>query len=222
MRDPHFIRDYCRVVAKFVAEHPLDEAMALAVGGDYELNGKRECDLLIELGLRPGHFLIDIGCGSGRLSTQLSRRYGAEIDYLGIDIVPELLDYARSKAIADYRFELTKGLAIPARDASADMIAAFSVFTHLKHAETLVYLRDVKRVLRPGGRLVFSFLELRRHAKIFVYTLAVTILGRRKVQNHFISRRAIEQWAAKIGFEVEAIQLHTLGQTIAVLRSRQS
>lgn len=53
MRDPHFIRDYCRVVAKFVAEHPLDEAMALAVGGDYELNGKRECDLLIELGCAP-------------------------------------------------------------------------------------------------------------------------------------------------------------------------
>ena len=96
---------------------------------------------LDRIGAAPGHFLIDIGCGSGRLSTQLSRRYGAEIDYLGIDIVPELLDYARSKAIADYRFELTKGLAIPARDASADMIAAFSVFTHLKHAETLVYLR---------------------------------------------------------------------------------
>ena len=47
MREPHFIRDYRRVVVNFIATHPLDEAMALAVGGgDYDANGKLECDLL--------------------------------------------------------------------------------------------------------------------------------------------------------------------------------
>jgi ubiquinone/menaquinone biosynthesis C-methylase UbiE len=70
----------------------------LAVGGgDYDANGKLECDLLVELGMRSGQSVIEIGCGSSRPSTQLSRRYGAGIDYLGIDVVPELLAYARSK-----------------------------------------------------------------------------------------------------------------------------
>src|SRR5579872_7228193 len=137
--------------------HPLDAAMALAVGGGgYDANGKLECEALMALGLQQGHAVIDIGCGSGRLSTQLSQRYGDKVDYLGIDVVPELLAYARSKAVASYRFALTEGLAIPAADTRTDFVVAFSVFTHLKHRETKVYLRETMRVLRPGGKLLFS------------------------------------------------------------------
>jgi hypothetical protein len=52
---------YRRAVAKFLASHPLDEAMALAVGGgDYRRTGKVESEVLAELGLRPGHFIVDI------------------------------------------------------------------------------------------------------------------------------------------------------------------
>jgi ubiquinone/menaquinone biosynthesis C-methylase UbiE len=188
--EPHFIRDYRRAVAKFLASHPLDQAMALSIGGgDYHRTGKVEGEVLAELGLRPGHFIVDIGCGSGRLSTQLSQRYGATIQYLGLDIMPELLSYARSKADPTYRFEVTEGLSIPISDASAHFVAAFSVFTHLKHRETKGYFREAKR-----------------------------FVGRRKVQNHFLSRRKIQRWAREIGFEMEAIGPHSIGQSVAVLR----
>ena len=40
------------------------------------------------------------------------------------------------------------------------MILAFSVFTHLLHEESFIYLEDFKRVLKPGGSVVFSFLEV--------------------------------------------------------------
>jgi 2-polyprenyl-3-methyl-5-hydroxy-6-metoxy-1,4-benzoquinol methylase len=77
-KQPHFVRDYRRVVANFLHAYPLDEAMARAVGGGgYDDNGKIECDALIAIGLTPGDSVIDIGCGSGRLSTQLSRRASA-------------------------------------------------------------------------------------------------------------------------------------------------
>ncbi len=73
-------------------------------------------------------------------------------------------------------------------------------------------------MLRSGGKLLFSFLELPIHQREFFYTLAVTVLGRRKVQNHFLSRRAIRKWAKNLGFEVETIGLHPIGQSVAVLR----
>jgi ubiquinone/menaquinone biosynthesis C-methylase UbiE len=216
---PHFVRDYRRVVAKFTQAYPLAEAMDRSVGGGgYENNGKIHCDSLIASGLQPGHFVVEIGCGSGRLSTQLSQRFGATIDYLGIDVVPALLDYARSKASESYRFHVTEGLDIPAADQSADFVVVFSVFTHLKHRETEVYLREATRVLKPGAILLFSFLELPRHRREFAYTIAVTLLGRRKVQNHFLSRRRIGRWARSLGFSVEKIGPHLVGQSVAVLR----
>lgn len=215
---PHFVRDYRRVVANFLKAYPLDEAMALAVGGgSYDDNGRIECDSLIDLGLHAGQSVIDIGCGSGRLSTQLSRRFGADIRYLGTDVVPDLLTYAKSKADPSYQFETTEGLYIPAPDAGADFVVAFSVFTHLKRRETEFYLSEARRVLRPGAKLLFSFLELPRHRREFAYTVAVTLLGRRKVQNHFLSRRGIRRWASKIGFAVETIGPHRIGQSVAIL-----
>jgi ubiquinone/menaquinone biosynthesis C-methylase UbiE len=218
-RQPHFVRDYRRVVASFLKAYPLDDAMARAVGGGgYDDNGKIECDALIENGLQAGHSVIDVGCGSGRLSTQLSQQFGAAITYCGVDVVPELLDYARSKADPTYRFCLTEGLTIPAPDASTDLVVAFSVFTHLKHRETWEYICDAERALKPGGRLIFSFLELPRHRREFVYTIVVTLLGRRKVQNHFISRWRIKRWARTIGYHLEAIGWHPIGQSVAVLR----
>lgn len=201
---PHFVRDYRRLVAELAENRPLDEAMALAVGGgDYEAIGAAEADLLIEAGFGAGHSLIDIGCGSGRLSSHLSKRFGDAITYLGVDVVPELLDYARHRAAPAYRFELTSGLTVPAADGCADFVAAFSVFTHLRHAETAAYLRDIRRTLRPGGVLVFSFLELPYHARIFVSTSMRKLVGKCHPENHFLSRQAILRMAAELEFAIE-------------------
>jgi ubiquinone/menaquinone biosynthesis C-methylase UbiE len=49
---------------------------------------------------------------------------------------------------------------IPAPDASADYVTASSVFTHLLQPEIFLYIEDIHRVLRTGGSLFFSFLEL--------------------------------------------------------------
>jgi ubiquinone/menaquinone biosynthesis C-methylase UbiE len=201
---PHFVRDYRRLVAHLAAKRPLDEAMALAVGGgDYEAIGTAEAELLIESGFGAGHSLIDIGCGSGRLSSHLSKRFGDAITYLGVDVVPEFLEYARHRSAPAYRFELTSGLTIPATDGCADFVAAFSVFTHLRHAETASYLRDIHRTLRPGGLLVFSFLELPYHARIFVSTSMRKLIGNCYPENHFLSRQTIMRMGAELEFTTE-------------------
>ena len=93
----HFVEDYERHVANLMRAHPLDEAMSLAVGGSYEVIGGIERAIVTQLGLRDGMALVDLGCGSGRLATALGAS-GLAIDYLGIDIVQALLDYAASRA----------------------------------------------------------------------------------------------------------------------------
>ncbi len=227
MAEFHFVEDYERLVANLVATRPIDEAMAVAVGGDFENIGRIERSVVRHAGLRDGMSLIDLGCGSGRLAWALGQ--AMRIDYLGIDIVQALLDYAKTRSPSTYRYVLNRTLDIPAPDASADMVAAFSVFTHLLHAETYLYMEDIKRVLRPGGRLVFSFLEFANPEHWLVFS--GTVEAQRKSEtphlNQFIERNAIDLWATKLGYEREAFidgadapwgDAPNLWQTVAILR----
>lgn len=84
-----------------------DEAMRLAVGGEFDAVGKLEYYLLRSLGLSSGHLVIDVGCGSGRLARQLAS--DTSIRYVGTDVVPRLLEAARTAAGRnDWEFRLLK------------------------------------------------------------------------------------------------------------------
>lgn len=227
MAEFHFVEDYEKLVDRLVAEHPLDDAMAMAVGGAYDHIGQIEVDILRCAGLRGGMSLIDMGCGSGRLASALGKS-GLHMNYLGIDIVQKLLDYAATKSPSHYRFVRHRALTIPAEVASVDMICAFSLFTHLLHHETYLYMQDMNRVLRPGAKLVFSFLEFAAdyHWPVFMNTVEGARTDTNPHLNTFMERSAIAIWAGKLGFVVEGYvePLHAvgssgpLGQTTAVLR----
>lgn len=221
----HFIEDYERLVARLVQTYPIDEAMSLAVGGgSYEIFGQMEAEIVQAAGLKDGMRLVDLGCGSGRLASALHR--GMDVSYVGIDIVQALLDYARSKA-PKYQFLLHRGLSIPQEAGSADMVSAFSLFTHLLQAESHAYLEEATRVLKPGGKVVFSFLEFAEpaHWGIFEQTKANAREAGGDHLNMFMERSAIDIWAARLGLDVERYydssatwSGHALGQAIAVLR----
>lgn len=216
---PHFVQSYERLVGDLLKQHPLDEAMSRAVGGGYEHGGAIEADILAELGLTTGARLIDLGCGSGRLSTAMGRRFGASIDYLGIDIVQALLDYAAAKAPPAYRFVLHRDLSIPAPSESADFVVAFSVFTHLRTSETLAYLADAKRVLRPGGAVVFSYLTLPQHWRMLIGDIKGRLRGTLPHLVTYTQPWTIGRWARGLGFRVEQFDAPaSIGHRVAVLR----
>ncbi len=225
----HYTRDYRRLVRSLMARYPLDEAMQRAVGGQYEEMGRLQSGLLIEAGLRDGHHLLDLGCGSGRLAHTLKDL--RSIDYLGVDIIPELLAYARTQAAAHYRFVLNTKLTLPVADGQFDMASAFSLFTHLHHEETFLYLQEIRRALRPGGRLVFSFLEFRAPEQWHVFrSSAEAVSAARRVHlDMFIERSAIDVWCQHLGFERERFvgpgedgPGGVLGQSVAVLRRTEA
>lgn len=214
----------------------LDTAQAaeLAVGGRFDEIGKIELEILKENELTRDMFVIDVGCGSGRLAKQLSI-YGLN-RYLGTDVVDDLLDYTGNLVGNKDLWLLKKvdNIEIPASDNSADFICFFSVFTHLLHEQTFLYLKEAKRVLKPGGKVIFSFLEFEvpSHWAIFEGNLD------KFEENHlnmFFDRKAIITWTNFLGMSVEKIlqgdqpqiakdinESRSLGQSIAVLKKKSS
>jgi predicted TPR repeat methyltransferase len=84
-----YFSSYTRTLDSLIAQHGESRAMELIVGGQYETIGILEASLLRTLGLQPGHTVVDIGCGTGRLAWAL-RDY-LQGKYIGFDIVPQLL-----------------------------------------------------------------------------------------------------------------------------------
>lgn len=199
-----------------------DEAAERAVGGDYEHVGKLQANLVGELAPPGPYTLIDIGCGSGR--TAFALRGEDRLSYIGIDVVPELIDYAKKKANRpDWRFELISSIAIPADSAVADIVLVMSVFTHLTPDEIKTYLAECHRVLKPGGALIASYLERdnERHRTLFhkpVRNRISRLLGR-DVMVRFTTRREIAGWTRDAGFTVERTIIHgSVGQHVLIGR----
>lgn len=202
----NFEDTYRRLVKSLKRVHDTDQAMELAVGGEFEAVGMLELETLKYFGLKEDAYVIDVGCGSGRLAKPLSRYLTGR--YLGIDVVPELVGHARRiVGRPDWRFEVAEGLSIPEVDAAADLVCFFSVFTHLLHEQSYVYLREARRVLRPHGKIVFSFLDFTvpPHWDVFEFNIKDLGVGSHPL-NMFISKDAIGSWAEHLKLQVQAIE----------------
>src|SRR5260370_5107046 len=154
MSRPHYVRDSNRMVHHLIAVDPdYEVAMARAVGGNYYEAGALERGILESLGLQGANYVIDIGAGSGRLATAL--RDLPNLRYLGTDVVPELLEFARKKCgREDWTFKQVDTIEIPEEDGVADFVVFFSVLTHLTEKESYRYLQEAKRVLTNKGTII--------------------------------------------------------------------
>jgi ubiquinone/menaquinone biosynthesis C-methylase UbiE len=102
--------------------------------------------------LRPGLDVLDCGCGPGSITVDLAERV-APGRVVGIDLANRQVAAARALAaergIINVRFELGNLYALPFPDASFDLAFAHTVLEHL--GDPLRALREMRRVLRPGG-----------------------------------------------------------------------
>jgi len=177
-----------------------------AVGGNFDSLGVVMSSLLIDRGLEPNHFLIDVGCGSGRLTKHIdSHLEGGK--YLGLDIIGRLVKHASTHTKnPNFQFSVNSGFEIPAASSSANMVCFFSVFTHLLHEHSYCYLQEAKRVLKPGGKVVFSFLEFGIESHWSVFENNIKNSKRKHSHlNMFISRDGITRWAEQLGLEIEGV-----------------
>ena len=143
------------------ANLPPDQIGAAFVGGsDPILIGFHELEFIRRYAKTSGASVVDIGCGIGRLTRHMLAERIAS--YLGTDIVSQIFQEAVNMAKGDrrFRFEIANNCVIPQADSTADIVVAFSVITHLIDEEVFEYFAEARRVLKPGGVAIFSFLDL--------------------------------------------------------------
>ncbi|MEH6375630.1 class I SAM-dependent methyltransferase [Streptomyces sp. KLMMK] len=105
-----------------------------------------------DLGLRRGDAVLDAGCGTGRALPALRAAVGPRGVVLGADLTPAMLDAAvRAGRHHDGQLLLADVATLPLRDGSVDAVFAAGLISHL--ADLVAGLRELARVVRPGGRL---------------------------------------------------------------------
>jgi ubiquinone/menaquinone biosynthesis C-methylase UbiE len=110
--------------------------------------------VLRALDLRRGENVVDIGCGPGLLTWDLARTVGDGGRVVGLDNSDAMLDLAKRRLGPFPWVELREADAheLPARDGTFDAAVVVQVLEYLSDVDRA--LRELFRVLRPGGRLV--------------------------------------------------------------------
>ncbi|MFL5865921.1 MAG: class I SAM-dependent methyltransferase [Thermoleophilaceae bacterium] len=123
-------------------------------------HGEETLDRMLDLlgaAIEPKDTVLEIGCGAGRQTRAIAAR-AAEV--AALDISERMLDLARelSPELSNVRWLLGDGTSLsPVPDRSVDACVSYVVFQHLPDAElTLGYVREIGRVLRPGGWAAFQ------------------------------------------------------------------
>ena len=104
-------------------------------------------------GITTAHAVLDVACGTGALTCVAAQRVGSSGSVVGLDLNPEMLAIARRKP---YAIEWKRGQAeaIPFADASFDRVV--SQFGMMFFEDPTAALREMMRVLRPGGRMAVA------------------------------------------------------------------
>ena len=124
-------------------------------------------------GLQPSHRTLDMGCGIGRVAVPLAE-YLTTGSYEGLDIVPSGIRWCQKNITPKYprfRFQVADiynrmynpgGLfkspdyPFPFSDGEFDLVFLISVFTHLLPIDLEHYVSEISRVLRPGGKCLYT------------------------------------------------------------------
>jgi len=228
----HSVRDYRTLVQHHLRENPEDRTLALAqsIGADsledFVRQGDDHVTVMRHHGLRDGMSVYDLGAGCGR-TAQALQRSGWTGAYTGADVVPELLEEIERQCPGyETVIELDQSLASPSR--TLDMVCAWSVFTHLHPPEIYLFIRDAHRCLKPGGTLMFTFLEMEEpeHERVWhaVQRHVQSAVPAEQLDT-FLHRDWIHRYARDAGFEeprftdgTDSSNHPELWQSLAVLR----
>ena len=130
--------------------------------------------------------ILDVGCGTGANLLMLSNYGDAE----GVDVSEDALAFCRERGLE--KVQLGAGEELPYEDGTFDLVTAFDVVEHMD--DDLAGLREMRRVLRPGGRVLLFVPTF-----MFLWGLQDDVSNHRRRYRLPELRRVLEQ----AGFEIE-------------------
>lgn len=109
--------------------------------------------------LKSGESILDVGCGTGGVTIPAKIRVGENGSAAGIDPAPEMIAVARRKAERagieiDFRVGVIESLPFP--DGAFDAVTSSLMMHHLPEHVQVKGLSEIRRVLKPGGRLLIA------------------------------------------------------------------
>lgn len=139
------------------------------------------------------HHILDVGCGTGALLRRAAQRF-PEADLVGVDAASEMIKMARESSQADAALLFVRAHAehLPFAEAEFDLVLSTASFHHW--ADQARGLREVSRVLSPGGLFVL--------ADHFAFSWQRLIIAALRQRDRFHTRAEVEQLLAGAGFSV--------------------
>jgi demethylmenaquinone methyltransferase/2-methoxy-6-polyprenyl-1,4-benzoquinol methylase len=181
------------VAGMFDAITPVYDRMntLMTLGSDARWR-RRAC---VEAGLRPADAVLDVACGTGKLTALLAEVVGPFGRVEGVDLSPQMIERAADthRSRVQMHFQVANALALPFADAEFD--AATIAFGLRNLADYEAGFRELRRVVRPGGRVVCLELSLPRSrawARLFHATfrraapMAASIAGGRRAAYRYL------------------------------------
>ncbi len=124
-----------------------------------------------------GNQILDIGSGTGILGIASEPFISNKGKYTGVEIRKEDVDFCREHYVEEHfehiHFDVdnpyyndpakVQSKKWPVSDSSFDLVTALSVWTHLDEKDSLIYFKEIERVLKPSGKAIITFLLLDDH-----------------------------------------------------------
>jgi ubiquinone/menaquinone biosynthesis C-methylase UbiE len=112
--------------------------------------------LAVLAGIRTGHKVLDVGCGTGYLTRIIAPVVGPDGQVTGVDPAAPMIEYARRLAPDNCTYLLGEGQDLDLPDESFDVVVSSLAVHHMPAERRGDALREMYRVLRPGGRLLIA------------------------------------------------------------------
>ncbi len=143
--------------------------------------------------------ILDLGCGTGIVSRILRERLGGAAKLVGVDVSAAMIEKARSLA-PEIDFREANAMALPFPDGSFDIVLCQEMLQFVP--DRLVALREVRRVLTPGGRFITSTWRPRGEQPLYeaLGRIAERHLGKSNDKRWSVDASELQRALADAGF----------------------